>query len=354
MPAVALARTLRQRGHEPVLVTEGREVERAMLAREGSDLPAMPLPGGGSSRPSKMTLPFWLGRATLAARRMLREERFDCVVSTGGRASVPVGLAARMRGLPLYLLEQNAVTGRANRCLLPFARRIYHGLPPTSVRSGRRALVTGTPLRDDVGAVDRIAARRQLDLDPCAQIVLVLGGSQGARVLNEIVPQSLAGVVRAADAPALRVVHLSGSGRDAQVAVRYPAALQARVLPGTSSMAGYYAAADLVICRGGGTTVAELAAAGRPAVIVPYPYHRDCQQLHNGEVLVAADAAVVVEERELNAAWLGDIVTSLLADPARLVAMGQAARSVCHRDAADAIVDDIERQCDWTVPGVDA
>lgn len=347
MPAVALARTLRERGHEPMLVTVGREVERTMLARELLDLPALPLPGGDSRRPSPMAMPFWIGRATLAARRLLQQERVDCVVSTGGRASVPVGLAARSLGVPLYLLEQNAVTGRANRCLLPFARRMYLGLPPVGPQRSR-ALVTGTPLRREVGRVDRATARQGLGIDAAAQVVLVVGGSQGAQPLNTMVPEALA-MLELAD-PKRVIVHLAGAGRDGEVARRYGAAadrLDARVLSGSGDMANLYAAADLVVCRGGGTTVAELAAVGRPAIIVPYPHHRDRQQLHNAAVLAARDAAVIIEERELSARWLADILRPVLADPLRLAAMGSAARTVDPGDAAARIVRDIETQNDW-------
>ncbi|MCA8977559.1 MAG: UDP-N-acetylglucosamine--N-acetylmuramyl-(pentapeptide) pyrophosphoryl-undecaprenol N-acetylglucosamine transferase, partial [Planctomycetes bacterium] len=352
MPAVALARTLRERGHEPMLITAGREVERTMLARELPDLPSRALPAA-QVRPPAMMLPWWLGRATFAARRLLRDERVDCVVSTGGRTSLPVGLAARSLGVPLYLLEQNAVTGRANRCLQPFADAVYLGLPPAGPHPRRRQLVTGTPLRREVGQIDREPARRRLGLSTAGRVVLVVGGSQGARPLNELVPLALAQVAgswRAGGAEIggrLTVVHLAGAGRDAEVAARYAAVagcIDARVEAGSGDMAGCYAAADLVVCRGGGTTVAELAAAGRPALIVPYPYHGDQQQLRNAEVLVAVDAAVVIEERELGqhgpdrglqrlAAALG----SLLADPGRLATMGVAARSVGHDDAAAAI-----------------
>src|SRR5688572_5203923 len=187
MPALVLARALRTGGHEAVLVTEGRDVEREMLRREAPGVAEVELP---CPRGSRLTLPFWLLRATAAARRLLRERAVDCVVSTGGRPSVPMGLAARSLGVPLYLLEQNAVTGRANRWLSPFAQRIYHGLP-AAFGLGPRALVTGTPLRPELGRVDRDSAREQLGLLAGVPVVLVTGGSQGARSLNEHVPQAL-------------------------------------------------------------------------------------------------------------------------------------------------------------------
>ena len=303
MPAMVLARALQARGHDPMLVTEGRAVEREMLARELPDVSGVEVPPAGRF---KLGLPFWVLRATVVARRMLRDRRVDCVVSTGGRPSVPVGLAARSLGLPLYLLEQNAVTGRANRWLLPLAERIYHGLPGKDSDSPRS---------------------------------VVTGGSQGARSLNEIVPQALLRLQRP-----LQVLHLAGIGRDDAVRRFYAASdgkVVANVRPVALDMDRMFAAADLVICRGGGTTVAELCAVGRPALIVPYPHHRDRQQLRNAEVLAKAGAAVIVEEPALSKESVSELVQCLLADPARLAAMGQAARACQPNDATAAILRDM-------------
>src|SRR3990172_8465447 len=160
MPALVLARALRARGHQPVLVTEGRDVEREIMQRELPDLTEVTLPG---ARPSRLLRPWWLLRSTRAARRLLRDHGVDRVVSTGGLPSLPVGLAAKSLGMPLYLLEQNAVTGRANRWLLPFAQRIYLGLPAAR-GADPKALVTGTPLRPEFARIDRCLARAALGL----------------------------------------------------------------------------------------------------------------------------------------------------------------------------------------------
>lgn len=335
MPALVLARAMRASGHEPVLVTEGRDVEREMLRRELPDVQGVELPAASRSR---LGLPFWLLRATAAARRLLREQRVDSVVSTGGRPSVPVALAARSLGKPVYLLEQNAVTGRANRWLLPLALRIYHGLPAADTNSPR-ALVTGTPLRPEIGRLDRTRARDLLGLRHDVPVVLVTGGSQGARSLNEIVPQALLRVGKP-----LQVLHLAGLGRDDAVRRFYAASegkVQALVRPVALDMDRLFGASDLVICRGGGTTVAELTAVGRAAILVPYPHHRDQQQLRNAEVLARAGAALIVEEAALSIEAMAELVTCLLADPVRLQTMGDAARALRHGDAAAAILRDM-------------
>lgn len=171
VPALVLARALQQCGHQAMLVTEGREVERELLRRELPDVTEARLPAS----PGRLGLPFWLLRATAAARTMLREHEVDFVVSTGGRPCLPVGLAAKSLGKPLFLLEQNAVTGRVNRWLSPLARRIYHGLPvPGGL--GARALLTGTPLRPQFQHIDRRRCRAELGLPPSALVVLVTGG----------------------------------------------------------------------------------------------------------------------------------------------------------------------------------
>ena len=335
MPALVLARAMRASGHTPLLVTEGREVERELLRRELPDVTGVELPAAGRSR---LALPLWLLRSTAAARRLLREHEVDSVVSTGGRPSIPVALAAKSLGKPIYLLEQNAVTGRANRWLLPLAARIYHGLPaPNS--DAPRALVTGTPLRPELGCLERSKARELLGLSLDTPVVLVTGGSQGARSLNEIVPQALLGVGRP-----LQVLHLAGLGHDDAVRRFYAASdgkVAAHVRPVAGDMDRMFGAADLVICRGGGTTVAELCAVGRPAIIVPYPHHRDRQQLRNAEVLAKAGAAMIVEEPVLSIESMAELVTCLLSDPQRLETMGAAARRLQHGNAAAAILRDM-------------
>lgn len=354
LPAIVLARALRERGHEPLLITEGREVEREILRRELPDgaLSSGSVPGGSRGEPrrpgieevtlpaaaGRFSMPFWLARATLTARRMLQEHAVDCVVSTGGRPSLPVGLAAKSLRLPLYLLEQNAVTGRVNRWLSPFATRIYHGLP-TVTPPGKRGLVTGTPLRAQFARIDAKACREALGLPADGLVVLVTGGSQGARALNETVPAALCRLPFP-----IHVLHLAGLGRDEDVRRRYAQGegrIVAHVRPVAFDMDRMFGAADLVVCRGGGTTVAELTAAGRPAVIVPYPHHKDRQQLRNAEVLVRVGAAVVVEEAALDEGRLAETLAGLLRDRSRLAAMGAAAAALRVVDPTGMILRDM-------------
>jgi len=335
MPAVALGDALRKAGHETILVTEGRAVERSLLARAGGEARSLQVSGG------RFAVPWSVLRAALQARGLLRRERIDLVLSTGGRTSVPVALAAKSLGLPVCLLEQNATTGRANKMLRPMARRVYHGLPSRDV--GRaRGVYSGTPLRSEVGRVDREAARRELGLALDEPVVLVTGGSQGAASLNRVLPAA----VGAFDAP-LQVVHLAGEGNDESVRRAYATtAPDRRVLVRAiaGDMADLYAAADLVVCRGGGSTVAELMAAGRASIIVPYPHHRDRQQWHNGSVLASAGAALLCNEAELEPVALAAMLQSLFGDPNRLLAMARAAAALAKEDPCAWILADLRSQ----------
>ncbi|MSR37719.1 MAG: UDP-N-acetylglucosamine--N-acetylmuramyl-(pentapeptide) pyrophosphoryl-undecaprenol N-acetylglucosamine transferase [Planctomycetes bacterium] len=338
MPALVLARALRERGHEPLLVTEGRDVEKEFLQRQTGGIDAFDLPG----RPSLLALPSWLLRSTLRARTLLRERDVHCVVSTGGRPSLPVGLACRSLGKPLFLLEQNAVAGRANRWLKPFAARMYLGLPGPGLDSPR-VLFTGTPLRPELYCLDKARSRAELGLRSDHPVVLVTGGSQGASSLNAMAPVALTALARP-----VQVLHLSGLGADEDVRRRYAVVRDshavATVRPVAMDMDRMLGAADLVICRGGGTTVAELMAVGRPSIIVPYPHHKDRQQMRNAMVLQQKGAAIVIEESALTAEHLQAVVAALLDDPARLLAMGQAALALAAVDPTAKILADMQSQ----------
>jgi UDP-N-acetylglucosamine--N-acetylmuramyl-(pentapeptide) pyrophosphoryl-undecaprenol N-acetylglucosamine transferase len=335
-PALVLAEALRERGHETVLLTEGRRVEQEFLSRVGCRAETLDLRGSGVGQVLRMA------RGTVDARRVLRDADVDAVVCTGGRTSVAAGLAGRSLGLPLALLEQNAVAGKANRLLAHLADRVYLGLPP--IRGVRHGLLTGTPLRREFRSVDRDQARRRLGLHAEQPVVFVTGGSQGAGVLNDRVPVALAATGRP-----VQVLHLTGPDNDEGVRRRYAelagtSPLRAIVRSLALDMADLYAAADLVVCRGGGCTVAELIATGRAAVIVPYPHHKDRQQLHNAKVLERVGAAQIIEQNAFDEAAVRTLFRDLLGDPARLGRMGQAAASLQDEDASARIAVDVEER----------
>lgn len=280
-----------------------------------------------------------LVNGTWVAWRWLRRERPDAVLVTGGYVSVPMAVAARWGGVPLAVFLPDVRPGWAVRLIARLADRVA-----TSTEAARaflprqRTVVTGYPVRPAVRAARRADARAGLGLAPEDVVVLVFGGSQGARRLNRAVAAAaerlLAGVVLLQIAGP-RDLAAARAARD-----RLPATLARRLrvfeyLDG-ADMAAALAAADLVVCRAGAATLGELPARGLPAILVPLPIAGGHQR-DNAQVLVDAGAAVLVEDAHLDGDHLTNLVTELLADPARLARMGRAARGLDRPDAAAAV-----------------
>jgi UDP-N-acetylglucosamine--N-acetylmuramyl-(pentapeptide) pyrophosphoryl-undecaprenol N-acetylglucosamine transferase len=333
-PAIVLADAFRDAGCRTLLVTEGRRVEREFLdrvdvERAGTERLELPVPGHGLRR--LLGLPRAVGRA----RRRLTEAGVDAVVGTGGAVAFVCGLAAATLRVPSFTLEMNARIGRANRLLLPFTDRLFTALPrPTP---GGRVVHTGAPVRSGFGVMARASARAALGFDDARPLVLVTGGSQGAEVLNRVVPEALTLV-----STPLQVLHLCGPGHEQETRARYArigGVSRVVVEPLSVAMDTCFAAADLVIGRGGGGTVSELMAAGRAAVVVPYPHHRDEQQKHNGRILVEAGAAAMIEQRDLDAPGLARVVRGLVTDRRSLARMERAAHALAPAGATGRIVD---------------
>jgi UDP-N-acetylglucosamine--N-acetylmuramyl-(pentapeptide) pyrophosphoryl-undecaprenol N-acetylglucosamine transferase len=266
----------------------------------------------------------------LAARRMLGEIRPDLLIGVGGYASAPAVVAGWSRRTPTVLLEQNAHPGATNRVLARFADRICVSFAESArYFPAERTILTGNPVRPPVGE----AVKRK-----DAFSVLIFGGSAGARRLNEVGVEAMALVARASAAP--HIVHQTGEADLERVRDRYRAeGLDADVRPFIDDMAGAYGAADLVICRAGATTLAEITALGKPALLVPYPYAADDHQRKNAESLVNGGAALMILDRELSPPRLAEAVGKLRAEPERLSAMARAARALGRPEAAERVVD---------------
>lgn len=273
-----------------------------------------------------------------AAHALIRREGVSAVVGLGGYASLAVGRAAAARGVPLVLLEQNAVPGRTTRWLTPSASLICASFP--QIRDQLNATcplrITGNPIRDGIAllrdangsvAPTRFAGRRRL---------LVLGGSQGAHALNTAVPRALYKVRHLLGG--LRIVHQTGEADAGATRSLYSKlALEAQVIPFISDMPRALAGTHLAVSRSGGTALAELAAAGVPAVLVPYPHAIDDHQRKNAEAVAAAGSSLVVEHPQSGRRLdyrLADILAELLVDQPRLVKMSHDARRMSRPDAA--------------------
>ncbi len=278
-----------------------------------------------------------LGRGLYASGRLLARWRPDLVVALGGHGCVAPGIAARLRGVRLALLEQNRAPGRASRLLAASARVVFAPFEESRREFPRPVCVEvlGNPVRADLvfpgGAAE---ARRCLGLASSTPTLLIVGGSQGAAGLNARVAAALH--ARTASAAPFQAIHLAGTKEAAlELEAAYGSAnVAARVMTFTMEMPLLYAAADLVLARAGGTTLAELLALGKPAVLVPYPHHRDRHQERNAEVASLNGAARVVQEFDLGPAAFDDRVLGLLRAPAQLDEMARKSRRLGRPDAA--------------------
>ena len=274
---------------------------------------------------------------TARTTRAQLETDFDVAFGLGGYASLPGVLAARRVGVPVVLLEQNAVAGRANRWLAPLADAVSCAYPMTGVRLGKRVAVTGNPVRQEVLAARRRRAHvRGSSARP--RTVLVCGGSQGAHAINLAICRALPELIDFRSR--IRFIHIAGSADKQLVMDAYrKSSWSAEVLDFSLRLPDLLADSDLVVARGGGTTIAELAVLGVPAVVVPYPHHRDRHQIENAARSARAGAAQLVAENDFSATTLRQVFDEVLFSPGRLQAMEEGALALARPHAADAVLD---------------
>ncbi len=275
--------------------------------------------------------------------RLLRDRCTDVVVGFGGYVSLPLGLAAAFGGIPLVLHEQNAIPGVVNRVLSRWAKTVCVTYQESIglLAHPERAVVTGDPVRPIVLRADAARAREAYAVGEDEPLLLVFGGSRGARHINEAV----VGLFDRLEAVGAQVIHVAGRAEADAVRDAVSKAGAGRI-PGwwrvcdyADDMGDLMAAADVVVCRAGATTIAELTALGKPSVLVPYPYATDDHQHHNAMPLVLAGAATLVADAELDAASFGDEVVSLLTDHVKRDAMSAASARLGRPMAARAVAD---------------
>ena len=279
-----------------------------------------------------LVMPVKLARAVKQAFVLMGEHRPACAMSFGGYAAGPGGLAARLRGVPLLVHEQNRIPGMTNRFLARFASRVFQAFPGTWPE-GQGAITSGNPVR---GSVVNLAAPTERWRNRTGRPrLLVTGGSQGSRALNRGLPPALA-LLTGSAAPEVR--HQAGRGRAVEAAEAYKAAgVTADVTEFIEDMADAYAWADLVVCRSGALTVSELAAAGVGAVLIPFPEAVDDHQARNAEFLVEGGAARMIREQDCNAELLSQTLQELLGDRKALLRMAESARALAMPDASDRV-----------------
>ncbi len=343
-PALAVARELIDRGVEVSWLGTERGLEAELVPAAGIDIDFIHITGlRGNGALGWALAPWRILRATLEALSVLRRRRAEAVLGLGGFVTGPGGVAARLGGRPLLIHEQNAVAGMSNRWLSRIAQRVMQAFPDTF----ELGETVGNPVRAEIAALAE-PATRYAGRDGALRL-LVVGGSLGAVALNQMVPQALA-LLPEELRPQVR--HQCGKRNleEAREAYRR-AGVEGEVQPFIDDMAEAYAWADLVICRSGALTVSELAAAGLPALLVPFPYAVDDHQSANGAYLVEAGAARMLQQRELDAERLAAELEGFSRDAAegrrQLIEMAEAARAVARTDAAVRVAEACLAACEW-------
>lgn len=343
-PGIAVAEELRRRGHEAMLLISRKEVDREGARKYGKlrfeVVAAVAKPPTFSPRMVPFLWRLW--RSVGQCQRQLKEFRADAVLGMGGFTSLPPVYAGHRMGLRTFVHDSNALPGRANVLTSRFCTKVLVGMAEAAGRFGGRAVeVTGTPVRLEMRELpERGPAAASFGLDPARPVWLVMGGSQGARRLNEMAPAAARRLP-----PEWQVLHIAGGSEAPQVRTASAGRDGYQVLGFCDRMADAYGAADLVLSRAGASSLTELAHAGLPSVLVPYPHAADDHQTRNAEVFAAAGAARLVQERELDEEKLAAVVISILGDLQTRAGMAQAARGLDVPDAAARVVEVIETSC---------
>lgn len=332
-PALAVARALREQGVRIVWLGTREGIESRVVPAAGFELETIAirgLRGGGLLR--WLLLPMRLNIAMLQAWRILRRIKPDAVLAMGGFASGPGSLMASALRIPLLIHEQNAIAGLTNRWLAKIADVVMAGFPAAfSARQGVR--VVGNPVRQEILALSspelRLAEREG------RMRLLVVGGSQGAQVFNQVVPEAVRALPKASRP---QIWHQTGKRDEASVAAVYRAFLpDAKVAAFIDDMAAAYAWADVVVCRSGAMTIAELAAAGVAAILVPFPHAADDHQTANARFLSVRDAAMLLPQPEFTTARLTELISTLSTNRALLQRLAVNARACATTDATETV-----------------
>ncbi len=336
-PGIAVAEEFQKRDPENRVIFIGtqRGIEYRLLGKLGYELKLIDVEGlKGRGWKALIKGVYAIPNSMWQSRMILRDFRPDVVIGVGGYASGPAVIAAWLMNIPTAIAEQNALAGNTNRILGKFVDRIFLTYEQSKGRfPARKVSVTGNPVRAAFAArlseAPKMRAIRQ---------ILVFGGSQGAAAINKTVVAMLPMLQKIKDR--VRVVHQTGERDCEEVRRAYErAGMEAEVQPFIVDMASAYAASDLIICRAGATSLAEITVAGKASVLIPFPYAADDHQTENARAMVEAGAATMIRESELSAEALYSLVESLLEDDKKLRGMEQKSKALGRPDAAARIVD---------------
>ncbi|MGH6610889.1 MAG: undecaprenyldiphospho-muramoylpentapeptide beta-N-acetylglucosaminyltransferase [Burkholderiaceae bacterium] len=339
MPGLAVAQAMRERGWSISWLGTRAGMERQLVEPRNIAFDAIDFSGlRGKGIKTLVLGGFYLLRALWQSRGAIRARNPRVMFSTGGYVAVPAGMAASTLGVPLVLLNSDAAPLMSTRMLKSLAAAVLCGFDGSAAqKAGDRGLVTGNPVRADITQISPPTQRFAGRSGPLQ--LLVIGGSLGAHVLNEIVPQALALIAQDLRP---RVVHQCGEKHLESVRARYQTVgVEAEVVAFIDNMPARYATADVVVCRAGAITVSELTAAGVASVLVPLVVSTTSHQRANAEFMAAHDAAVHLPQSELTASRLAELLQTLTRD--RLLAMAQAARSIGKPNATETVAAVIEK-----------
>lgn len=329
-PGLAVAKKLQQQGWEIRWLGTSDRMEADLVPKHGIEIDFIRVKGlRGKGLLRLIGAPFQIANAILQARRHMKKWQPDAVLGMGGYVSGPGGVAARTLGIPVILHEQNAVAGLTNRWLSKIASKVFQAFPGAFPL----AEVVGNPVREDVVALPEPSARMNDRQGPIR--ILVMGGSQGARILNQTMPAVMANL-----GEEFEVLHQAGKGNKESVIEGYKKhhVKNASVVEFINDVAESYAWADLLICRSGALTVSEVSAAGVGAIFVPF-MHKDRQQALNAEQLIACSAAKMIEQPDLSVEKLTQEIKQLNRE--NLLDMAEKAREVAKVDADSVVADAI-------------
>lgn len=342
-PGLAVAEVLRARGHEVMLFISEKEID-ALAVSTRSEFRFEKLPTIGLPSPFSPTIVRFTQRfceSLSLCRKIYRKFNPHAVLGMGGFTSTAPILAGRMRRIPTFIHESNAIPGKANRITARMVRVVLLGFKECAqFFPGARTEVTGTPIRANLQRMDRGEARRKLGLREDLCTLLVTGGSQGAAGINQSIIKSLPSL----QSEPFQVIHLTGARDERLAADNYQREnIPAYVAAFHHAMEEVYSAADIVVARAGAASLAELAAFALPSILIPFPYAADDHQARNAEIFTRADAAVMLREAELSGELLAQKIRELMNDPERLRRMSENCGRLAMKNAAKLVAEAMEK-----------
>lgn len=345
-PGLAVAETLRDRGHEVMLFVSEKEIDALALSGY-SEFRFEKLPTIGLPSPFSPAILGFLRRFTESlslCRSIYRKFKPQVVLGMGGFTSTAPILAGRLRGAATFIHESNAIPGKANRLTARMVRAVLLGFKECAPFFPRaRTEVTGTPIRTELQRIDRHVAREKLGLQRDLPTLLVMGGSQGASGINQAMIKSLPSLH---DFP-LQVIHLAGARDERLVADNYQREnIPAYVAPFHHSMEEVYSAADFTVARSGAASLAEFAFFSLPGILIPFPYAADDHQTRNAEIFARAGAAIILKESELSGDLLARRIRELITGSQTLRRMSENSSHLAPRNAARLVVATMEKYAD--------